>query len=224
MPVSQSVVRSAVCAEPLLTRAPPARLPPLHTSAQGSGFFFFVFQKCHSKWFPNTVSFCFWVGDLCWLCRARAQMIRLKFDDEYARLSVIHNLISTLEISVKECVSPLWAWHSRTHALTHAHAYILCMDCVFTKCEYIGDSYNSVSLDWFLPSTALICYRYDYRYLRLISSNSEIKLIWFMSYCIRGKRKSDLLFKYTADSLLNMLLKTEHSNEFVSCSGSLSNS
>lgn len=64
-----------------------------------------------------------------------------------------------------------------THALTHAHAYILCLDCVFTKCEYIGDSYNSVSLDWFLPSTALICYRYDYRYLRLISSNSEMMFI-----------------------------------------------
>lgn len=185
MPVSQSVVRSAVCAEPLLTRAP-LRSPP-HLCTRVS-LFFFVFQKCHSKWFPNTVSFCFWVGDLCWLCRARAQMIRLKFDDEYARLSVIHNLISTLEISVKECVSPLWARHSRTH--THAHAYILCLDCVFTKCEYIGDSYNSVSLDWFLSSTALNCYRYDYRYLRLISSNSEIMLIWFMSYCIVKKRKA----------------------------------
>lgn len=46
-----------------------------------------------------------WV--ICVDFAARAQMIRLKFDDEYARLSVIHNLISTLEISVKECVIPL---------------------------------------------------------------------------------------------------------------------
>lgn len=125
---SQSVSRSLcrLCWAPF-NKSPPA-LPstPLHKGLA----FFFVFQKCHSKWFPNTVSFCFWVGDLCWLCRARAQIIRLKFDDEYARLSVIHNLISTLEISVKECVGPLWARHSRTHTRTRIHIQVVPGLCI----------------------------------------------------------------------------------------------
>lgn len=221
MPVSQSVVRSAVCAEPLLTRAPPARLPPLHTSAQGSRFFFLFFKNAIRSGSQIPSAFAFeWV--ICVDFAGRA----LKWFDWNLMMNTHDWVLFTISLvhSKFQLRNALVLCELGTHALTHAHAYILWMDCVFSKCEYIGDSYNSVSLDWFLPSTALICYRYDYRYLRLISSNSEIMLIWFMSYCIGGKRKSDLLFKYTADSLLNMLLKTEHSNEFVSCSGSLSNS
>lgn len=101
-------------------RVGPLRTPqyPIpYTTAKGSLFFFFCIFKMPFVWAANTVSFsASLLSPLSvWFVLTfvgRARMIRLKFDDEYARVSVIHNLISTLRISAKECVIHLWVCHS----------------------------------------------------------------------------------------------------------------
>lgn len=117
MPVSQSVVRSAVCAEPLLTRAP---LRPLHTSAQGSRFFFFFFKNAIRNGSQIPSAFAFeWV--ICVDFAGRA----LKWFDWNLMMNTHDWVLFTISLvhSKFQLRNALVLCEPGTHALTHTHTY-----------------------------------------------------------------------------------------------------